>query len=431
MCVYQVYLDWVVEDFVDSAEAVLHKMGEFYSLSYGEKGQRRAMMNAQNYMNLDDHDVRDGFGSAGEKIENREALRSALFQFYQYQVSLRELRNDSISEDNIQQTLQASHFRWHSVLGAYQLVFLDERYDVHRNNELHLGDNDWDGNFDTFSDAQLEWLGRLGSVMDRTQHKVLVVTARPFGFLSTRLAGQAAYFTDSSSARDNPQYPDSVHNTRTCLQKIFGWRIPAQSLLFIGGDVHQGFLSSIWFNHELKANQVVTSAITRESVGETWPHERMGQYFYSREYFDEEDDDGNVYAYRRDPDSWTWSNNFAVIDGNLNARVVASGGPVDLTGMWAVTFGILVGPVWLIGTLLSVLAWCVWLCVDLCRPNMYKRVSKQDEQKSTKAKSCHCRHPCQCVETMAGCMTGCVLSVLLAGVVAAFLASVPLLAPSS
>jgi phosphodiesterase/alkaline phosphatase D-like protein len=314
----QVYLDKLNSDKyrTDNVERAFQRVGWYYHSSYSAPYQGMAMRNAQNIMNIDDHDVDNGFGSPGDITSPNIAVDAAIQGIAAFQTSLR-LDRDQPEDDGLSLLNKPMYFQQR--LGRNMLlVFLDERWDRWLNNKEHkyVKDMSWRN----FYDAQQSWFEN--DVNPTAGDRFIVVSSRPFGHFPLKKADEL-HRQINSPGGDDMWRSVCVSNTAHMLNLIANKHASPENTLIISGDAHQTYVSDIYIDNVRRGTQFVTSAITRSPRGAGLTS-RIAQWFYSKDDFTD-DVDGHSYRFARRPDSWTLTNNFGIVDSDLNIEQVTDG----------------------------------------------------------------------------------------------------------
>ncbi|KAG2382749.1 hypothetical protein C9374_005329 [Naegleria lovaniensis] len=243
-------------------EAIKENFRKYYRLNWNHPATRRFISQVSNLMILDDHEIRDDWGSneADKRKDTPEYYVGSLARqvYWEYQRALREDIDDRVRMSN-------KHEAYYHIIGDVGILVLDLRaarsfLSSNAGDKIFLGEDQWnDLNSWLFGTQQGS------SPLSTPQIKSLIVVCSvPLIFLNKKLTEALPKMrSDLDDFRDHwtfgKQYPEQID----LLEMIRKWisSHPNRNCVVLGGDVHIGGSTTIKKDGKIVCEQLTSSAV--------------------------------------------------------------------------------------------------------------------------------------------------------------------------
>lgn len=242
-------------------EAIKENFRKYYRLNWNHPATRRFISQVSNLMILDDHEVRDDWGSndVDKRRDTPEYYVGLLARqvYWEYQRALRE------DVDDVRARMTNKHEAYYHIIGDVGILVLDLRaarsfLASSAGEKIFLGEDQW-------NDLNSWLFGTQGSPLATPQIKSLIVVCSvPLIFLNKKLTEALPKMrSDLDDFRDHwifgKQYPEQIE----LLEMIRKWLSshPNRNCVVLGGDVHIGGSTTIKKDGKVVCEQLTSSAV--------------------------------------------------------------------------------------------------------------------------------------------------------------------------
>jgi hypothetical protein len=229
---------------IQQVKKYLHKL---YVNTYSEINQSQVMRNTLNFTILDDHDIKDCYGTPNTKnlITNNhfDVYRNiAIKYFKKYQLNL---INKKFNDNKYDYTYDLD-------IGKYKIIMYDMRNQLYKTGQI-------------FSKNILSYTNNV--LKNNKKENILIILPRPIGGTSKFFSWISGFYI--KDCIDEPVHPHNLKNTQKFLNILFKCKNKTNfDIKILAGDVHECYSKSIEKNidnNKLIINQYIASGITRSS----------------------------------------------------------------------------------------------------------------------------------------------------------------------
>ncbi|KAF0979381.1 hypothetical protein FDP41_001724 [Naegleria fowleri] len=236
---------------------------KYYRLNWNHPPTRKLLAQVSNLMILDDHEIRDDWGSdACDRDKNSVEYYIGTLARQVYWEYQRQLRDEAdIYDPTVTTQLSQKHEGYYQIYGDYGILFFDlraARSFLHEQagDKVFLTQPQWD-------DLR-EWLFN-GELAAPKIKALICVCSVPLVFLTKKMTDTLPKITSKlSDMRDHWNYGKNYDEQIGILELIKKWKQsqPNREALFVGGDVHIGGVTEIRHNDELIFKQLTSSSVS-------------------------------------------------------------------------------------------------------------------------------------------------------------------------
>lgn len=291
-------------------EEILELYRARHRVAWNDPSTRAVLASAPNLMILDDHEIRDDWGSGEfDKDKNSDEYYIGTLGRRAYREYQRQLWDDFDTDSDPQSGIEHHFHSW----GQIGVMFLDQRggrtfgYD---SSKPYLSQAQWN---------EVHAALGPGGTFDHVS-ALLVVTSVPLVYLTKRVGEIAQLALDDY--KDHWSYGTHQPEQLEFIKALEDWKgrgAGLRELLVLGGDVHIGGYSRIKYHDRTIYNQIITSPITNEPAN--WI-----EFHGTKVLLEIEDDLGGGYSFEHH--DLTRQRNYAVVrvnaPGNGPAQIDAT-----------------------------------------------------------------------------------------------------------
>ncbi|HMF56269.1 MAG TPA: alkaline phosphatase D family protein, partial [Pyrinomonadaceae bacterium] len=234
-------------------EEILELYRERHRVAWNDPSTRKVLASVPNLMILDDHEIRDDWGSGkSDSDPNSNEYYIGKLGRRAYREYQRQLWDDFDTDQDPASGIEHHFHTW----GDVGVMFLDQRggrtFGFHPS-KPYLSQPQWD---------DIHAALGAGGIFDRVR-ALLVITSVPLVYLTSKV-GELAHIA-LNDFRDHWSYGTHRPEQLEIIKALQEWKeigIGRRELLILGGDVHVGGYSHIKFQGNTLYDQIITSPIT-------------------------------------------------------------------------------------------------------------------------------------------------------------------------